>query len=514
MSRRTSLFAWFLAAAVWGVPARGQQPSEKPAAPLSTAPSAGPGDSVSIRIVNTEMRAAMQVIAPYLDRPIIVAGPAGPSLTVETPRPIPRADVPRLLRSLLDSQNYELVDDTAGHVFRVRPKEAPKGSAPGAPQASAAMAHLQGAPELFVIPLKHAKASDVAATINALFGRGVSDRSARPDNNRPAGTIADELRANQIPMIGASVMPEAIPGTAGRPAMLSGDLAIVPDSRTNSLLIRANRNDFTLIEAAVEQVDVRPLQVLIEVMIVETQNNYNFNFGIDAAVADQSIKHTPKTTVGGSTTSGLGTGIGGLTLQLMGATGINVDATITAAADRGEVHILSRPTVLAANNEKAEVIVGSQRPFVQMARTEPTDAGIQDQIVEYKDVGTKLTVTPTISVDGSVQLAIIQEVSNATTETQFNAPVISNRSVSTELLVRDGQTIVLGGLRDREHDTDTGGVPLLSSIPLLGGLFGHSTRTATETELYLFMTPHVIRTDDDAKSLTEQLQKRAEQQKP
>ena len=71
-------------------------------------------------------------------------------------------------------------------------------------------------------------------------------------------------------------------------------------------------------------------------------------------------------------------------------------------------------------------------------------------------------MTPTISIDGSVQLGIVQEVSNATTETQFNAPVISNRSVSTELLVHDGQTIVLGGLRDRERDGDAGGIPLLS----------------------------------------------------
>lgn len=487
--------------------------AQKPTPPMAQPPRAQPDDSVTIRIVNTELHTAMQLIGPYLDRPLIVSGPPGPSITLETPHPIARCDVPRLLRSLLDSQNYELVDDSIGNVYRVRPREPVRPAPISPPPASVAPRPQVGSPELFVIPLKHARASDVASTINLLFGRGSPDRAFRPDARGP-GTIADELRANQIPTLGAGPLPETVAGTAGRPAMLSGDLAIVPDTRTNSLLIRANRNDFTLIQAAVEQVDVRPLQVLIEVMIVETQTNYSFNFGIDGAVASQHIKNTQNTTISGATTSGIADGIGGLTLKLMGASGIDVDATIVAAADRGDVHIVSRPTVLAANNEKAEVVVGTQRPFVQLARTLPTDAGEQDQVVQYKDVGTKLTVTPTISIDGSVQLGIVQEVSNATTETQFNAPVISNRSVSTELLVHDGQTIVLGGLRDRERDGDAGGIPLLSRLPLIGGLFGHTTRSTTETELYIFMTPHVIRNDDDASALTDPLRKRADQQKP
>jgi general secretion pathway protein D len=139
---------------------------------------------------------------------------------------------------------------------------------------------------------------------------------------------------------------------------------------------------------------------------------------------------------------------------------------------------------------------------------------VRDQIVEYKDVGTKLIVRPTISVDGTVQLHVAQEVSNATTETQFNAPVISTRSIRTDLLVQDGQTIVLGGLTDRQHDVEAEGIPLLSSIPLLGGLFGRQSRNTTETELFIFLTPRVIRTDDDAERLTNPLRKRAEKVGP
>jgi general secretion pathway protein D len=105
-------------------------------------------------------------------------------------------------------------------------------------------------------------------------------------------------------------------------------------------------------------------------------------------------------------------------------------------------------------------------------------------------------------------------VSNATTETQFNAPVISTRSIHTDLLVQDGQTIVLGGLTDRQHDVEASGIPFLSSIPLLGGFFGRQSRSTTETELFIFLTPHVIRTDEDAKRLTDPLKNRAGKVEP
>jgi general secretion pathway protein D len=198
----------------------------------------------------------------------------------------------------------------------------------------------------------------------------------------------------------------------------------------------------------------------------------------------------------------------------MGVSGLDLDATITAAAGRGDVRVVSRPVVLTANDEQAEVVVGSQRPFVQVSRALPTSDAVRDQVVQYKDVGTKLMVRPTISVDGTVQLHVTQEVSNATAETQFNAPVISTRSIKTDLLVQDGQSIVLGGLTDKERDVQSQGVPILSSIPLIGGLFGRQARNSTETELFVFLTPRVIRNDDDARRLTDPLRKRADTIKP
>jgi len=131
---------------------------------------------------------------------------------------------------------------------------------------------------------------------------------------------------------------------------------------------------------------------------------------------------------------------------------------------------------------------------------------VRDQVVQYKDVGTRLTVRPTISADGYVTLEVVQEVSNATAEQSFGAPVISTREAATQVTVRDGQTIVLGGLTDRERDQTNGGVPLLSDLPVLGGLFGRVSRQTTETELFLFLTPRVLRSDEEVDAATRSYQ--------
>jgi len=122
--------------------------------------------------------------------------------------------------------------------------------------------------------------------------------------------------------------------------------------------------------------------------------------------------------------------------------------------------------------------------------------------VQYRDVGTKLTIRPTINQDGYVSLLIQQEVNQATSEVEFDAPVISTREAVTQVLVKDGQTIVLGGLRDKQRDVNQSGVPILSRIPIIGGLFGSASRTSNETELYLFLTPRILKTDADADSVT------------
>jgi general secretion pathway protein D len=461
------------------------------------------GDSVTIRLVDVDVRAAIQALSRHLDRPVIFGAlSAGQRVTLETPRAVPRSQVVELLRGVLQAQALELVADSAAGAYRVQSRE--QARAQTTPPVPAPPGPRGGPPALFVIRLRHARAADVAATVNALYGRAsaLGERGAPP-------TLHEELRENRIPpagveRAGAGVLP-------GRAAQLTGEVTIVPDPGTNSLLIRASAEDFELIQAAVREVDVRPLQVLIEVVIAEVRKDRSFNFGVDASLPTSRVRGTTNTTVNAQTA---GVGLGDFALRIMDIGAVNLDVTLRAAASRGDVSILSRPIVLAANNQVAEILVGSQRPFVQVQRALPTDNAARDQVVQYKDVGTSLSVRPTISEDGYVMLEVTQEVNAATNEVAFDAPVISTRTVRTQLLVRDSQTVVLGGLADRQRERSQGGVPVLSSIPLLGGIFGRASRRTTETELFLFLTPHVIRDDDDADRLTKPLQERTERTKP
>jgi general secretion pathway protein D len=265
----------------------------------------------------------------------------------------------------------------------------------------------------------------------------------------------------------------------------------MPDESTNALLVRATPADWAVVEQAIQELDLRPLQVLIEVIIVEVRRLDDTNIGVSVSAGEN----------GGSTSTSAelkAAASGDFTLRFSRSGSVDLDVALSALSASGRVRILSRPVILAQNNQEARILVGAERPFVQVFRSLPTDGGVRDQVVQYRDVGTSLTILPTINPDGYVNLQINQEVSTATSETQFGAPVISTREAMTYLFARDGQTVVIGGLIDEQHDYSRSGIPVLKDIPLLGALFGTTRTMSANTELFLFLTPHIVSTDDDA----------------
>lgn len=467
------------------------------APPLRAQPVSESAQGVTVNLVDVELRAAVQALGQYLDRPLIVGAVGNQRVTFTSPTPIPRADIPGLLRTLLAGQGYVL--EESGSAYTI----AGTGQAPGMPGPPGGVPQPQfpqpggpggslagaGGMELFVIRLRHARASDVAATVNALYGRA----GALGEIGARRGTLNDELNANRVAPAGQPTPDvSAVQGPTGN---LSGNVVIVPDHRTNSLLVRASQQDFALIRAAVEQVDVRPLQVLIEATVAYVSRDFTLSYGLQASTGDVPVEGSENTTIGGSTTGG---GLQDLVIRALNLGGIDLNVVLRAGELRSSVIVLDRPLLLAANNEEAEIVVGEQRPFVQVQRS--TDGGVLDEVVQYKDVGTSLRVLPTISADGYVQLAVTQEVNSATNQEAgggVNAPVIATRAVTTQLLVRDGHTAVLGGLAGSQRDRTSGGVPFLSRIPVIGGIFGRKFRRTNDFELFVFITPHVIYSDDD-----------------
>jgi general secretion pathway protein D len=239
--------------------------------------------------------------------------------------------------------------------------------------------------------------------------------------------------------------------------------------------------------------------VLIEVTIAEVQRNRDLDVGISGkGTHTKRGQSKPDATATMPSTASARDFVA----ELAGGHGtIDYNVALNALASRGELRVLSLPIIIAQNNKEATLNVGSSRPFVQISQAPGNDPNGRVETVNYIDVGTTLTITPTINVDGYVNLLVKQTANSATNEIQFDAPVISKREATTQVFVKNGQTTVIGGLADKSRERTRSGIPLLSDIPLLGFLFSNTEEHDVTNELYLFLTPHVISGDADVDRL-------------
>jgi type II secretory pathway component GspD/PulD (secretin) len=415
-------------------------------------------------------------------------------VTLHLRQSVSRADMLPLLRSVAASNGLRVVED--GNLLRVEAVDARGAGVAGG--AAAGTGVQQAGVRLFVYRLRHARATRLAATLQTIYGNRVAMGGDASGLGMSGRTLSEQLRGNILPPLNLDTLGRGAQGAAAvLGAAVQGEIQIVPDETTNSLLIRAQPQDYETIRQAVDVLDLRPLQVFIEVLVAEVRRNKGLDYSV-TGVIDASQN-------GNTTIIQRGTppepDPEALLVRLTRGGSISVDAVLTALATRGNVRILSRPLIMAENNLEARITVGSQRPFVQVFRSLPTDNAARDQVVQYRDVGTTLTLLPTINPDGYVNMQVKQEVSSATSEVQFGAPVISNREATTHLFVKDHQTVVIGGLADRQMERTRSGIPILSSIPFIGGLFGTTHEADTQSELYLFLTPHIVATDADAERI-------------
>jgi len=519
--RRTAGRAALVGAALVGAALLGAGYAEPAAAQPPSAPSAPSAgvtrraNGVEFDFQNTDLRVVLSALADAAGLNAVLSDVPARTVTLRTARPASPAEVRTYLETVVRSNGLSMADE--GGLLRI----AGGPEAVDAASTAAAQRRSRDPVRLFVLRLRHADASTLAQTVSALFnisgGAGTSGprlrdaglsqqleairpRALDPRAFDPSVPITEQYPGRTTPA-GPADAAEAGPSAAQG---LTGPVQIVPDARTNALLIRSNGADYATLRAAVEQIDVRPAQVLIEVLIAEVRRDRQAGLGVSARMADQTVGGGPGR-VGGELT---GATTGDIVIRALQVGGVRADVVLRALAANSEVSILSRPLVVARNNEEARILVGSERPFIQLFRSLPTDAAVRDQVVQYRNVGTQLTIRPTINPDGYVSLAVLQEVSSATAETQFGAPVISTREARTELLVKDGRTVVLGGLVDQQRERAQSGVPVLKDIPLLGWLFRSTQQRRNTTELFLFLTPHVIRTDEEYEDMTRRLRSR------
>lgn len=266
----------------------------------------------------------------------------------------------------------------------------------------------------------------------------------------------------------------------------SKDMKMVVDERANTLIFFATGEAYQQLLPLIKRLDVLPKQVMLEVVIAEVKLTDAFKSGVDFNLTNQgSASVAGGFNLGGSAT--------GLSYVLTGVKG-NVNINLFQSNDN--VNVISRPSLLVRDGVTASITVGDDIPTVGST---VVDNGISTSSVIYRKTGIDLKVTPTINARGVVIMEIDQKISNQTDggESVANSPVISERSISTEVIAESGQTIVLGGLISENSTVNDTRVPFFSSIPLLGKLFDTKGDTKDKTELVVLVTPRIIESSDE-----------------
>jgi general secretion pathway protein D len=331
---------------------------------------------------------------------------------------------------------------------------------------------------------------------------------------------------------GAAGAPTTGAVRAPATAVVSKNVQIVPDKATNTLVIMAEREDYKVMESIIQQLDVPRPMVYIEALIMEVDANKDFKLGVEW----RGLKETGEITgmdgsrsaayIGsGGSGEGGGYGIldglvtatpagiagafpGGFSMGYIGA-GIkignilfpSIGAVIQAYRNDSEVSILSTPQIMTLDNEEAEINVGSNVPYLTRQDTTSSTTSINYNSYEYKDVGVILNITPHINEENYIRLKIAQEVTKVQSGADKAMPTTLKRKTKTTVVVKDSETIVIGGLVGESTQDGTYKLPLLGDIPLLGWLFKTRSTSREKTNLYVFLTPHIVRTQADAAKL-------------
>ena len=314
---------------------------------------------------------------------------------------------------------------------------------------------------------------------------------------------------------------------AGSASASNGTAALGEDSRfklavddaKNTLVIMASPDDYKRLIRVIHALDVQPGQVFIEAMIAEVTLNDNLNFGVQwffqhrsSSVGLSNVATTPSPVNDNLGNNLLGAGVGavfpGFSYALRAGSAM---ATVNALNEVTTVHVLSTPSLTVLDNREASLQVGDQVPITTFTGSSINSNRSFFNGTQYLSTGVILAITPHISDSGSLMLEIEQEVSNVSADTPANAtnPTIQQRKVKTQVVVADGEALMLGGLIQDQHNKSATQIPVLGDLPVVGNAFKQKSDTITKTELLIMITPHIVKSPAGARSITEEYRRKA-----
>ncbi|MFO7839695.1 MAG: type II secretion system secretin GspD [Desulfosalsimonadaceae bacterium] len=350
----------------------------------------------------------------------------------------------------------------------------------------------KGEEKIHVVYLQHAKADELAEVLQEL----PSESGANAEKGKKTAPVVSE------------------------------EVTITADKSTNSLLIRAEKDDYAILQGIIEKLDIKRSMVYIECLIMEINKEESLNLGTEWLVGGEGSYQDKDGVYGGGFAGGaamggdsgyfssLGSAAGGDSAASKLPPGFSlgvfgeevtvgdlslptIQAVIQLYKKDKDVNILSTPQLLTTDNEAATITVGKNVPYLTKAATGDTNYSNY----EYKDVGISLEITPQINKDRQIRLEILEEVTKLETTTDQFQPTTLKRTIETTVLVDDKNTVALGGLIDESLSSTEYKVPCLGSLPLVGWLFKSMGKANEETNLFVFLSPYVVHSAEEAKEI-------------
>ena len=401
-----------------------------------------------------------------------------------------------------------------------------------------------GAPRLFSYELKYIKARELAERLSEVFGTGSGSSQSRGADNASLAPGADAMQIDgglgagggrdagsgglgneqglgsssggigqggtgQDMAGGSMSLPQRSNGNGAVSLEVEGDrVGVSAVEETNTLLVRTTPQAWASIREVIDKLDVMPLQVHIEAQVAEVALEGDLSYGVNWYF--ENAVNAPTSAGGAGLPSALGRRIWGDLSGIAGGAGLgwtflgkNAAAVITALDEVTDVRLLQTPSIFVRNNAVASLNVGSKIPVYSVSVSGISDN--QYSQVQYLNTGTILNVRPRVTRDGMVFLDIVQEVSSPEGQPDANGNVrVNTRRMKTEAAVSAGDTVMLAGLIEDRTTAGSSGVPGLSRLPVIGGLFGTKSQSSRRSEVIVLLTPTIVRNPEEARRLTDE----------
>ena len=534
------------------------QNAPPPAAPAQDAPKIRPGDDyLTLNFTSIDIAALVKVMSELSRRNFILDEKVAGKVTLMTPTKISPEEAYQVFLSALEIKGFTAIED--GTITRIIPSAMAKQSGLKVVEDG----EMRG--EGYVtklVRLNYVNPNDIVRTLAPLVTRE-GTLIANPATNSiivtdsvmvirkiekliqaldlpaPSGkgkinvyylknaSAEDIAKVMQSLVSRLPVPPAGAAAQATGPAtILEGAVTITADKLTNSLIIVASPIDYETMKDVIQKLDIRRRQVYVEAAIIEMglSKSQELGFEFQAANLNKLEGSNSTNVIGGTNFGGIGqatvngpaafANFNGLavgavkgTFKWNGSEFLNIGALLRALQSDANVNVLSTPNILTSDNQKAEIMVGENVPFITgQSQSAATGGGAVLTSIERKDVGITLKLTPQITSEDNVRLEIYQEISNVSETAGLNPNVVgpstNKRSASTTVVVKDRETMVIGGLIRDNVTSGERKVPFLGDIPLLGWLFKYRTSKVEKVNLMIFITPYIINDEQDAETIT------------